>query len=188
MTAWTCNRLPSSVAAASALRRSEVRGLKWADLDLDKCWFNLQRGYVSKSETKMKTKASRKGTEMLPTLAAALLIWRDHSPYNQDTDWVFASPFINGKRPYWPDSALKDHVKPAVLKAGISKRVAWHTFRHSFGSILGQQGENLKTVQELLRHATSRITQDVYQQGSTEAKRLAINRVAGNLAAPEKKL
>jgi len=175
-----------AVAAASALRRSEVRGLKWADLDLDKCWFNLQRGYVSKSETKMKTKASRKGMEMLPALAAALLIWRDNTPYNQEDDWVFASPFTNGKRPYWPDSALKDHIKPAVVAAGITKRVTWHTFRHSLASILGQQGEGVKTVQELLRHATSRITLDVYQQGATEAKRLALNRVAGIFAVPTK--
>jgi integrase len=167
-----------AVAAASALRRSEVRGLKWADLDLDKCWFNLQRGYVSQAETKMKTKASRRGMEMLPALAAALLIWRDHTPYNQDDDWVFASPFTNGNRPYWPDSALKDHIKPAAAKAGITKRVGWHTFRHSLASFLGQQGEDVKTVQELLRHATSRITQDVYLQGSTEAKRSALNRVA----------
>jgi integrase len=175
-----------AVAAASALRRSEVRGLKWRDLDLDACWFNLQRGYVSQSETKMKTKASRKGMEMLPALAAALLIWRENTPYNQDGDWVFASPFTNGKRPYWPDSALKDHVKPAAVAAGITKRVTWHTFRHSLASFLGQQGEEVKTVQELLRHATSRITVDVYQQGSTEAKRSALNRVAGILADPGK--
>lgn len=174
-----------AVAAASALRRSEVRGLKWADLNLDACWFNLQRGYVSQSETKMKTKASRKGMEMLPALATALLIWRDHTPYNQDEDWVFASPFTNGKRPYWPDSALKDHIKPAAAEAGISKRVTWHVFRHSLASFLGQQGEGVKTVQELLRHATSRITLDVYQQGSSEAKRSALNRVAGILAAPD---
>jgi integrase len=173
-----------ATAAASALRRSEVRGLKWADLDLHACWFNLQRGYVSKDQTKMKTRASRKGVEMLPALAAALLVWRDHTPYNQDSDWVFASPFTNGKRPYWPESALQDHIKPAATKAGISKRVTWHTFRHSLASFLGQQGEEVKTVQELLRHATSRVTLDVYQQGSTEAKRSALNRVAGILAAP----
>jgi site-specific recombinase XerD len=124
--------------------------------------------------------------EMLPALAAALLIWRDHTLYNQDDDWVFASPFTNGNRPYWPDSALKDHIKPAAAKAGITKRVGWHTFRHSLASFLGQQGEDVKTVQELLRHATSRITQDVYLQGSTEAKRSALNRVAGILAAPSK--
>jgi integrase len=175
-----------AVAAASALRRSEVRGLKWADLDLDACWFNLHRGYVSKDQTKMKTKASRKGMEMVPALAAALLLWREHTLYNQDDDWVFASPFTSGKRPYWPESALHDHIKPAAAKAGITKRVTWHTFRHSLASFLGQQGEEVKTVQELLRHATSRITLDVYQQGSTEAKRSALNRVAGILAAPGK--
>ena len=69
--------------------------------------------------------------------------------------------FTNGKRPYWPDSALKDHVKPAAIEAGITKRVTWHTFRHSLASLLGQQGEEVKTVQELLRHATSRITLDI---------------------------
>ena len=175
-----------ATAAASALRRSEVRGLKWADLDLHDCWFNLQRGYVSKDQTKMKTRASRKGVEMLPALAAALLVWRDHTPYNQDSDWVFASPFTNGKRPYWPEWALQDHIKPAAAKAGIAKRVTWHTFRHSLASFLGQQGEEVKTVQELLRHATSRITIDTYQQGSTEAKRSALSRVAGILAAPGK--
>jgi integrase len=179
-----CQRI--ATAAASALRRSEVRGLKWADLDLHACWFNLQRGYVSKDQTKMKTRASRKGVEMLPALAAALLVWRDHTPYNQDSDWVFASPFTNGKRPYWPESALHDHIKPAAAKAGITKRVTWHTFRHSLASFLGQQGEGVKTVQELLRHATSRITIDTYQQGSTEAKRSALNRVAGILSAPGK--
>jgi len=114
------------------------------------------------------------------------LVWRDHTPYNQDSDWVFASPFTNGKRPYWPESALQDHIKPAAAKAGITKRVTWHTFRHSLASFLGQQGEEVKTVQELLRHATSRITIDTYQQGSTEAKRSALNRVAGILAAPGK--
>ena len=174
-----------AVASASALRRSEVRGLKWTDLDLDKCWFNLQRGYVSKTETKMKTKASRKGLEMLPALAAALLIWREQTPYNQDCDWVFASPFTSGKRPYWPDSALKDHIQPAAAAAAITKRVTWHVFRHSLASFLGQQGEGVKTVQELLRHATSRITIDVYQQGSTEAKRTALDRVAGIFAVPD---
>lgn len=104
--------------------------------------------------------------------------------YSQDDGWMFATPFTNGERPYWPDSALKDHVKPAAAKAGITKRVTWHTFRHSLASFLGQSGENVKTVQELLRHASSRLTQDVYQQGSTEAKRLALGRVAGIFTVP----
>jgi site-specific recombinase XerD len=69
-----------------------------------------------------------------------------------------------------------------ALNNNAGKRVTWHVFRHSLASFLGQQGEGVKTVQELLRHATSRITLDTYQQGSTEAKRTALNRVAGIFA------
>jgi integrase len=168
-----------AVAAASALRRSEFRGLKWADIDLDGCWFHCRRGLVGKSETKMKTRASRKQVEMNPALAEALRVWRTLSLYPQDSDWVFASPFTSGKRPYWPESALSDHVRPAVAKAGINKNVSWHTFRHSLASLLGQEGEDVKVIQELLRHASSRITSDVYQQGHTTAKRSALTRVSG---------
>jgi integrase len=168
-----------ATAAASALRRSEFRGLKWEDLDLDKCWFHCRRGLVGLSETKMKTRASRKSVEMNPTLAEALLVWRGLTQYPQDTDWVFASPYTSGKRPYWPDSALQDHVQPAAIAAGITKTIGWHTFRHSLASLLGQQGEDVKVIQELLRHASPRITAEVYMQGHTAAKRSALDRVSG---------
>lgn len=101
---------------------------------------------------------------------------------------MFASPFTEGKRPYWPDAALKNHVRPAArAAAGITKNIGWHTFRHSVGTHLGQSGENVKVVQELLRHASSRITQDVYQQADQGAKRSALRRFSGILAFPAKK-
>jgi integrase len=167
-------RVMVAVATASALRRSELRGLKFSDLNFDGLWFQLRRGIVNKDETKLKTKASRKGVPMNPELAEMLQDWRSHSPYPTDDDWVFASPFTEGKRPYWPDAAMKNHVRPAATAAGITKTIGWHTFRHSVGSHLGQSGENVKVVQELLRYASSRITQDVYQQADQGAKRSAL--------------
>jgi site-specific recombinase XerD len=79
---------------------------------------------------------------------------------------------------------LKDHVRPAAVKAGIKKVIGWHTFRHSVGSLLGQQGEDVKVVQELLRHASSRITIDVYQQADQAAKRSALNHMSGIFVVP----
>lgn len=96
---------------------------------------------------------------------------------------MFASPFTSGKRPYWPESALADHIKPAAKKAGITKNVHYHVFRHSFASLMGQRGEGVKTVQELLRHASSRIDH-VYQQGNTEAKRTALGHMSGMFVVP----
>lgn len=89
-------------------------------------------------ETKLKTRASRKGVPMIPELADALLEWR-HRHHTRPTTIGYASPFTNGKRPYWPDSALQDHLQPAAVAAGINKRVGWHTFRHSRAMLLGHQ-------------------------------------------------
>ena len=65
----------------------------------------------------------------------------------------------------------------SVAKAGISKRVAFHTFRHTFTTLLTQNGEDVKVVQELLRHANSRITLDLYAQAGMAEKRLAQSRL-----------
>jgi integrase len=62
---------------------------------------------------------------------------------------------------------------------GITKRIGWHTFRHSYGTLLNGNGENLKVVQESLRHANSRITMDTYIQAMTPQKRQAQGKVVG---------
>jgi integrase len=52
--------------------------------------------------------------------------------------------------------------------------------------LLGQKVEDLKVVQEFLRHSSSKITADVYQQANTKAKRSALDRVAGIFVVPAK--
>ena len=121
----------------------------------------------------MKTEASRRPIPLDPGLAEILLRWRESCTYNQSTDWVFASPEMKGRQPYWPDSALRRTIRPAAVRAGITKHIGWHTFRHSYATLLKANGEDIKVVQESLRHANSRITLDVYTQAVTPAKRQA---------------
>ncbi len=61
--------------------------------------------------------------------------------------------------------------------ASPSKRIAWHTFRHTYATMLVANGENVKVVQELMRHATSRCTLEIYSQASRADKRKAQQRV-----------
>jgi len=112
------------------------------------------------------------------------LDWRARTPYNRDEDWLFASPEKLGQQPYWPDSALRKAVRPGAVRAGIVKHIGWHTFRHSFATLLKANGEDVKVVQESLRHANSRITLDVYTQGLMPTKRRAQGRVVKSLLAP----
>jgi len=97
--------------------------------------------------------------------------WRSVSFFNRPSDWVFASTLMAGRQPYWPDSLLRRVIRPAALKAGITKRIGRHIFRHSFSTLLRANGEDIKVVQELLRHANSRTTLDLYTQAPSNAKR-----------------
>ena len=88
-------------------------------------------------------------------------------------DWIFASPAKDGKQPYWPGTLYRAHLAPAAKAAGISGKIGWHTF----ATLLKANGEDVKTVQELLRHANSSVTMNVYAQGVTELKRKAHHRI-----------
>jgi site-specific recombinase XerD len=46
--------------------------------------------------------------------------------------------------PYWPDNLMKRYIKPAARRAGIHKNIGWHTFRHSFDTLLKANGRMSK--------------------------------------------
>jgi integrase len=69
-----------------------------------------------------------------------------------------------GRQPYWPSPLWRYYGEPALTRAGITKDVGFHTFRHTFGTLLNANGENAKVAQELLRHASLKVTTDVYIQ------------------------
>jgi site-specific recombinase XerD len=85
---------------------------------------------------------------------------------------------LNGKKPLTPDMVLKKTIPPALERAGIKDKViGWHSFRHSLATNLRAAGVDLKTAQELLRHANSRITLEVYTWAISATKREANDRV-----------
>jgi integrase len=161
------------LTAATGLRVSEALGLKWSDLDFDAGVINLARAVVHQHVGEMKTEASQKPVPMGGELAAALQYWSTQTWYRQPDDWVFASPKMHGKQPYWPETMLRCYVKPEAKSVGIAKQIGWHSFRRTFATLLKGSGEDVKTVQELMRHASSRLTLDVYAQALTPAKRAA---------------
>src|SRR5438874_12700268 len=92
---------------------------------------------------------------------------------------ILSSPLAEkkGQQPLWPSSAMSKHIRPAAQRAGIVKHVRWHVFRHSFATLLKGNGEDVKTVQESLRHADSKVTLDTYTQGLMPVKRAAQRKV-----------
>ena len=159
--------------ASSGLRVGELLGLRWEDIDFENLEINLTRAVVKQKITRCKNEASRKPIPLDSELAEVLLSWRRQSPYPRNHDWVFASPHRKGKQPYWPGSLFQMHLKPALDAAQITGDVGWHTLRHTFGTLMKANGEDIKTIQELLRHANFKVTADTYTQAVTPTKRAA---------------
>jgi integrase len=173
------DRAMALLDTVTGLRRSELIGLKWLDVNFDELELSVTRSVYRQRVGRCKTEISRKPVPLDPWVAEELLSWKLAAPYNQPKDWVFASTRKKGKQPYSPDSLLKRSIRPAAARAKIAKHIGWHTFRRTFTTLLKANGEDVKVVQELLRHATVKMTLEVYAQAVTPAKREAQSRVAG---------
>jgi len=68
---------------------------------------------------------------------------------------------------------MRKVVRPIAERIGIQKRIGWHTFRHTYSTLLRSVGTEFKVMQELLRHSSLRFTMDIYTQAVTPAKRAA---------------
>jgi integrase len=159
--------------ALTGMRRSELTGLQWCDLDFLEMRINIVRSVVDQVVGNCKTEASRKPVVMNEHIAQALMAWRQESTYTAPTDWVWASPQKKGKQPLWLATVMRYYIQPAARRAGIDKKIGWHTFRHTFSTLIKSLGVDAKVVQEHLRHASFNTTMDGYTQALEEPKRQA---------------
>ncbi len=166
------------VAGSTGLRRSELIALTWRDIDPLLIQVNVLRSCVRNHFGDTKTEASRRPVPLHSSVVECLNEWRKESKYNGDDDFLFPSNRKEGKQPITPDMVLKKVIRPALVRAKIiGKVIGWHSFRHSLATNLRAAGADLKTAQELLRHANSRITLDIYTRAISETKRDANNKV-----------
>jgi integrase len=161
------------MALSTGLRCSELFALKWLDVDWEKLTLLVRRAIVDGVVGDVKTKYSQSGLPLDPVLAEILFTWKRASEFGRETDWMFASAQKAGELPLRSTAVLEDHLKPGARTAGLGGGVGWHTFRHTYSSMLRQLGVDLKVQQELLRHADVRTTMNVYTQAVSEQKRAA---------------
>jgi integrase len=165
-------------AVLTGLRRGELFGLQWQDVEFDSAVIHVRRSIVDQIVGSTKTVGSNRPLPMNAELSKALAQWKVATRYAKPSDWVFASPGSRGLKPYWANTLLSRHIRPAALAAGIGKVIGWHTFRRSFATLLQSSGANVKTTQELMRHSTPVMTLGTYAQAVTSDKREAQDRIA----------
>jgi integrase len=97
-------------------------------------------------------------------------------PTAKDTDFVFPSVRLKGKRPLSASIMVQKYLRPAAVKAGIIKegekvRFGFHNFRHSLASSLVKLKCDPKRVQGMLRHEDVRTTMQLYAQSDMQLMR-----------------
>lgn len=144
-------------AVLTGMRQGELFGLKWFDLD----WFNNQvhvkRTFNHGRFYEPKTKACKRRIDLAPQLVTQLKKWKLACPPS-DLDLVF--PNEAGK-PLAPIAMVRRKFEPALKKANIS-RIRFHDLRHTYASLLIDQGELPKYIQAQMGHSSITVTMDTY--------------------------
>lgn len=166
-----------TTVACLGLRVSELLGLQWGDLDFENLTVKIERSVVEGQVYPTKTEASQGTLPLASELAGTLLAHRAAATHKADSDFVFAGE--TGK-PRWKDCILSDYLKPAATRAGIGA-IGWHTFRHTYSTLLHAFGAAPAVQKELLRHANIQTTMNVYTQAVSAEKREAAGKVVNLL-------
>ena len=146
------------------MRRNEVLGLKWPDIDVDKRRLSVNRGLVSVGyevhQTRGKTKTSRRTIDLDDTTVAVLSGWRAFQAaevaavgIDHDEEWVFTDGDGNPIHPH----ALSQAFERIAHNAGVPL-IRLHDLRHTHGSLLIKEGVPVKVVSERLGHANIAFT------------------------------
>jgi integrase len=145
------------IALLRGLRRGELLGLRWVDVDLDQGMLFVRSG---KTESSKRTVSLDAGT---------VTVLRDHRKRQleerlatfgayQDNDLVFAQedgrPIPNHRITFGFQKLARQHDLPVMR---------FHDARHTAASIALESGIDIKVVSDQLGHSTTRITHDLYQ-------------------------
>jgi integrase len=158
------------------MRPGELLALKWQDVDFQVKTLNIRKSIWQQHLGPVKTEESEKVTPLDEKMVGDLEHWRQETPYAQDSDSIFASPRMHGRQPLWPEALMRNYIVSAAARAGITKHINWHVFRHTFSTLLAANGEDVKTVQSLLRQANPSITLAIFRHAVSSKKREAQSR------------
>jgi len=144
-------------AIMTGARLGEILGLRWSDVDFEKKQIHIRRTFNHERFFTPKTKGSIRSIDLAPMMVLELRKWKLVSGGNNDK-LVFPSEVGS---PIKPQNLTRRYFNPALKAAGLPV-IRFHDLRHTYASLLIEQGENIKYISSQLGHASTTITLDVY--------------------------
>ena len=198
--------LPAKVQYGSGVRLMELVRLRIKDIDLDRGLLTVRAGKGDRDRVTMLPMSMRE--DLVRQIARSRKLWeedrknevagvaipgalaRKFSQASQEFGWHWLFP-AKGlskdpesgviRRHHLHEKVYGEAVKRAAKKAGLTKRVTTHVFRHSFATHLLEAGADIRTLQELLGHEdvkTTEIYAHAAQIGNSRGVRSPLDVVA----------
>ncbi len=167
--------------AYAGLRRGETFGLKWGDIDWTDGRVSVSRSLYQGVITTPKTDHSIRYVDVPGSLLATWAIYRGCYP-SLSGGFIFRT---DGGAPLDPDNWSKRCFARIVARAEV-RRIGLHGLRHTYASLLINQGENLKYVSQQLGHATIAITADLYGHLFRGTRSAAMDRLDAGFGRAER--
>jgi integrase len=157
-TLWEQARRMTIVVLGTALRRGELLALRWGEVDLLEQCLRVRRSWVRNEMTTPKSRSSRRTVEFGLTTKNVLEEQFARSRYQADEDLVFCHP--ERGTPLDPAKLTRSYVKPALRKAGITKKIQpWHGLRHTALTMDAAVGNPNAYLQAKAGHSSFSITE-----------------------------
>lgn len=141
-----------SLIYACGLRRSELLNLKTSNVD-------------SKRHLLLILNAKGKKDRIIPISDKVIEMLREYYKIYKPKTWLFEGAKVGEQ---YSEQSLQTVLKLAVIKAKINKPVTLHWLRHSYATHLLESGTDLRYIQELLGHSSSKTT-EIYTHISTKS-------------------
>jgi len=164
-------RLAFALAAFAGLRASEVRGLRWPDIDLDVGTLTVRRAITFGIETTPKSHSQR----LIP-IGRALRTELEKVKRPKNKPWAPVALTAHGKP--WGESGLNQSFKRVMERTKLSGW-SFHDLRHFFVTELFRQRANAAAIRQLAGHADLATTQR-YADLDANDLRSAIDLIDGN--------
>ena len=166
------------VEVMTGLRRGEICGLKWQDINFEENKLQVKRsvsvkkgGGVSIGETK--TETGVRSILMPPSVAEVL----QNRKQRAITEWVFPN-FMHPEQPISPATAYRK-LKIILKHAGLPL-IRFHDLRHTFATHATHGGVDPKTLAGILGHTNASFTLDTYTHVTSDMQKAASN-IVGNI-------
>ena len=164
----------------TGLRRGEILGLKWRDLNLETGELNIKRQLTTKGISVPKTKSSIRTILLPPDMLELIREMKKTAKY----DWIFPSPVKEGE-PRNPTAITKRF--RIMLERAHCKHVRFHDLRHTFATMALENGMDVKTLSAMIGHVSSETTLNIYSHVTDTMRAQAavkIDREIGGTDAP----